>query len=218
MSILTFNNVSYISDERQIIKDVSFELEKGDFLSIVGPSGSGKSTLLKLANSLISPSKGDIFFDGKSLTDIDPIFLRQKVAYVFQTPHLFGETVQDNIQFPYSIRHLPIDMTRVKHLFNLFDMDMTYLKQDVKKLSGGEKQRIALIRQLLFEPDMLLLDEVTSALDQNNKEIVERVIQDLHQKGVTIMWVTHDMAQSKKYANRLMTVVSGYVQSLEVLK
>ena len=218
MSLMTFNNVWYSSDDKDIIKNLSFDLEKGDFMSIVGPSGGGKSTLLKLANSLISPSKGDIFFKGDSLEKLDPISLRQKVSYAFQTPHLFGETVEDNIAFPYSIRQLPVDKERVNVLFDLFQMDKAYLKQDVKKLSGGEKQRIALIRQLLFEPQILLLDEVTSALDQKNKEIVETVIQDCHQKGVTIMWVTHDMEQSQKYANRLMTIVAGQLESLEVLK
>lgn len=218
MSLMTFNNVWYSSDDKDIIKNLSFDLEKGDFMSIVGPSGGGKSTLLKLANSLISPSKGDIFFKGDSLEKLDPISLRQKVSYVFQTPHLFGETVEDNIAFPYNIRQLPVDKERVNVLFDLFQMDKDYLKQDVKKLSGGEKQRIALIRQLLFEPEILLLDEVTSALDQKNKEIVETVIQDCHQKGVTIMWVTHDMEQSQKYANRLMTIVAGQLESLEVLK
>lgn len=97
-------------------------------------------------------------------------------------------------------------------------MDLAYLEQDVKKLSGGEKQRIALIRQLLFMPQILLLDEVTSALDAQNKVLVEEVIKTLHDQGITILWITHDEAQSRKYANKILTLVSGQLESMEVIK
>ncbi|EFR43803.1 ABC transporter ATP-binding protein [Streptococcus pseudoporcinus] len=218
MAILEFKDVSFSSDGKDILKKLSFTIDEGDYVSIVGPSGSGKSTLLKLASYLQSPTSGAIIFDGKSLEDYNPIELRQAISYCFQTPHLFGDKVKDNIQFPYEIRHLSLDQTRVKELFELFKMDLSYLEQDVKKLSGGEKQRIALIRQLLFEPRLLLLDEVTSALDSVNKEIVENVIASLHNKGITILWITHDSSQSKKYANKRLTIVSGELESMEEIK
>ncbi|VTS16766.1 ABC transporter ATP-binding protein [Streptococcus pseudoporcinus] len=218
MAILEFKDVSFSSDGKDILKKLSFTIDEGDYVSIVGPSGSGKSTLLKLASYLQSPTSGAIIFDGKSLEDYNPIELRQAISYCFQTPHLFGDKVKDNIQFPYDIRHLSLDQTRVKELFELFKMDLSYLEQDVKKLSGGEKQRIALIRQLLFEPRLLLLDEVTSALDSVNKEIVENVIARLHNKGITILWITHDSSQSKKYANKRLTIVSGELESMEEIK
>lgn len=218
MAILEFKDVSFSSDGKDILKKLSFTIDEGDYVSIVGPSGSGKSTLLKLASYLQSPTSGAIIFDGKSLEDYNPIELRQAISYCFQTPHLFGDKVKDNIQFPYEIRHLSLDQTRVKELFELFKMDLSYLEQDVKKLSGEEKQRIALIRQLLFEPRLLLLDEVTSALDSVNKEIVENVIASLHNKGITILWITHDSSQSKKYANKRLTIVSGELESMEEIK
>ncbi|WP_149864802.1 ABC transporter ATP-binding protein, partial [Listeria monocytogenes] len=109
----------------------------------------------------------------------------------------------------YHIRHEKVDYRRVDDLFQRFEMDQSYLKQDVKKLSGGEKQRIALIRQLLFEPKVLLLDEVTSALDNHNKAIVEKVIKSLHDKGITILWITHDEEQSRRFANKVLKVVNG---------
>ncbi|VTS22163.1 ABC transporter ATP-binding protein [Streptococcus porcinus] len=218
MPILEFKDVSFSSDGKAILKNLSFTIDEGDYVSIIGPSGSGKSTLLKLASYLQSPTSGDIMFEGKSLEDYNPIKLRQTLSYCFQTPHLFGEKVKDNIQFPYEIRHLSLDQARVNKLFALFQMDLSYLEQDVKKLSGGEKQRIALIRQLLFEPKVLLLDEVTSALDSVNKEIVEEVIERLNNKGVTILWITHDTSQSKKYANKMMTIVDGKLESMEVIK
>ncbi|EMF50126.1 ABC transporter ATP-binding protein [Streptococcus parauberis] len=218
MSLISFNRVQFEVDNRNILNHVNFTVEEGDFLSIVGPSGSGKSTLLKLVSGLISPTKGEILFNGKDIAKQDPIETRKQLSYCFQTPYLFGSTVKDNLAFPFDIRHEEFNQSRVDQLFTLFQMDKTYLNQDVKKLSGGEKQRIALIRQLLFEPKVLLLDEVTSALDSVNKEIVEGVIQELHHKGMTILWITHDAEQSKKYANKLLTLVKGQIESLEVIK
>ncbi|OHX27395.1 methionine ABC transporter ATP-binding protein [Streptococcus iniae] len=218
MSLLAFDHVCFTSDGKDIIKDVTFAVEKGDFISIVGPSGGGKSTLLKLASHLLSPSQGKILFEGNDIAKSDPIKLRQAISYCFQTPYHFGKVVKDDIAYPFSIRHQAYDDKRVKELFELFQMDLAYLEQDVKKLSGGEKQRIALIRQLLFMPQILLLDEVTSALDAQNKVLVEEVIKTLHEQGITILWITHDETQSRKYANKIITLVSGQLESMEVIK
>lgn len=218
MSLLRFENVSYIKDDNTILKNISVNVEKEDFISIVGPSGSGKSTFLKLCSCLISPTEGNIIYKDKSYMEYDPIKWRKYIAYCFQTPYLFGQTVMDNLKFPYSIRNSKFDLTRAEELFVEFKFSRDYLTREVKNLSGGEKQRIALIRTLLFEPDILLLDEVTSALDVDNTLIVENVIQSLNESGVTILWVTHNPKQSKKYANKLLTIENGGVKSLEVLK
>ncbi|WP_159796645.1 ATP-binding cassette domain-containing protein [Streptococcus halichoeri] len=218
MSFLEFKQVQFDADDKQILKDISFTVDQGDFVSIVGPSGSGKSTLLKLTSGLISPTSGQVLFKEQSLEAQDPIATRKTISYCFQAPNLFGDTVEDNIAFPFTIRHQEVNQTRVAELFKLLQMDTSYLKQEVTKLSGGEKQRIALIRQLLFEPKVLLLDEVTSALDAVNKGIVEEVIQSLHDKGLTILWITHDEEQSHKFANKLLTIKEGQVASMEVLK
>jgi putative ABC transport system ATP-binding protein len=150
--------------------------------------------------------------------EYNPIELRKNIAYCFQTPYLFGKTVMDNIAFPYSIREMKVDLKRVEELFPLFNLNIEYLKKDVKNLSGGEKQRIALIRTLLFKPKILLLDEVTSALDVDNALIVEHVIKLLNQNGTTIVWITHSPEQSRKNANKILTIESGEIKSLEVLK
>lgn len=218
MSLVEFQNVSFVDEDKTILKNISVSIGQGDFISIVGSSGSGKSTFLKLCSHLISPTEGNIVFKGKNFTEYNPAELRKSIAYCFQTPYLFGDTVLENINFPFSIRDVKLDQKRVNDLFSMFHMSTDYLGKDTKNLSGGEKQRIALIRSLLFMPEILLLDEITSALDVENASIVENVITSLNNEGITVLWITHNLEQSRKYANKLMTIEDGEIKSLEVLK
>ncbi|KXL53868.1 putative iron export ATP-binding protein FetA [Anaerotignum neopropionicum] len=218
MSLLEFQNVFFNNDGKSILKNISVSIGQGDFISIVGPSGSGKSTFLKLCSHLISPTNGNIIFKGKNFTDYSPTELRKSIAYCFQTPYLFGDTVMENINFPFSIRNVKTDQKRVNDLFSMFHMASDYLDKDVRNLSGGEKQRIALIRSLLFLPEILLLDEITSALDVDNTKIVENVIDSLNKEGTTVLWITHNPEQSRKYANKVLAIEAGEIKSLEVLK
>lgn len=218
MSLLEFQNVSFDNDDKTILKNISVNIDQYDFISIVGPSGSGKSTFLKLCSHLISPTIGNIVFKGKNFTDCNPTELRKSIAYCFQTPYLFGDTVMENINFPFSIRNIKPDQKRVNDLFSMFHMAADYLNKDVRNLSGGEKQRIALIRSLLFIPEILLLDEITSALDVENTKIVENVIDSLNKEGITVLWITHNPEQSRKYANKVLSIEAGEIKSLEVIK
>lgn len=217
MSLLEFENVSFYNDGKTILQDISFGVEQGDFISVVGSSGSGKSTLLKLCGHLISPTSGSILFKSKDYNEYLPTELRKTISYCFQTPYLFGSTVMENIRFPFSIRSSKFDQEIVEELFASFNMSLDYLNKEVKNLSGGEKQRIALIRSLLFKPEILLLDEATSALDSTNTEIVERIVTSLNKEGITVLWITHNLEQNRKYANKLLTIESGKVKSLELL-
>lgn len=122
MPLLDFENVSFDSEGKTILKDISLDIESGDFISVIGPSGSGKSTFLKLCSHLISPNKGDIIYRGKNVMGYNPIDLRKSIAYCFQTPYLFGDTVMDNINFPFSIRNTKQDRKRVDELFSMFHM------------------------------------------------------------------------------------------------
>ncbi|MBC8063091.1 MAG: ATP-binding cassette domain-containing protein [Clostridiaceae bacterium] len=218
MELLELKKVSYISKGKYILKDISLKIKKGDFISVVGASGSGKSTLFKICSHLLSQSEGEIVYKNKNADEYDPIKFRKEISYCFQTPYLFGDKVIDNILFPFIIRNKEIDMSRVKELFFLFNLSEDFLNMQVENLSGGEKQRIALIRALLFEPVILLLDEITSALDSENVFLVENVIQALNNKGMTIMWITHNKEQSKKYANKLLVLEVGEIKALEMLK
>lgn len=112
------------------------------------------------------------------------------------------------------MRKKALDKSLVEQWLERFQMDASYINKDITKLSGGEKQRLALIRQLLFEPKVLLLDEVTSALDAQNAALVEEVIRSLNQEGMTILWVTHNDEQSKRDATKRLTIVEGQLKSL----
>lgn len=218
MPQIEFQDISLHKEGKNILSHINIVIEKGDYLSIVGHSGSGKSTFLKLCCHLISPTEGHIFLDGTDLMQWNPTDLRKDVSYVFQTPVLFGKTVEDNLLFPCQIRKVPLDRARASALLNRFRLAEDVLSHPVQTLSGGEKQRIALVRSLMFPPKILLLDEPTSALDKENTLIVERAIAELNQEGITVLWVTHSDAQSLMYQNRRLTIENGQIQSLEVLR
>lgn len=193
--LLKLAHVSLQIKEKMIVKDLSFTLKEHDFLTLTGPSGCGKSTVLKLIASLISPSSGTIFYQDQDIAHLDPIQYRRAVSYCFQQPLLFGKTVNDNLAFPFAIRKEKVNQARIDHLLKLVALDHSYLTKKKEELSGGEKQRVALIRNLLFPPKILLLDEVTTGLDDQSKEIVHHLINDCHDKGTTILQVTHDQTE-----------------------
>lgn len=218
MNILNIKNIYYRADNTDILKGISVDIKEGDCISIIGSSGSGKSTLLKICSDLITPSSGDIYYRGKNYKDYNPLELRRKISYCIQIPYLFGETVLENLTFPFKIRKKEIDKSEVIKLFEKFNLDESFLDKEIKSLSGGEKQRIALVRNLIYTPDILLLDEVTSALDKENCKLVEAYIKELNDKGVTIVWVTHSMEQSESIFNKRVIISEGKVEKMEELK
>ncbi|MBP1744491.1 MAG: Xenobiotic-transporting ATPase [Firmicutes bacterium] len=218
MSLLEMKNVSYIKEDKIILKDISLQVEEGDFITIVGASGSGKSTMLKLFSHLISPTSGEILYRGRDMMSYDPVLLRREISYCVQSGGLFGRTAEDNLAFPYEIRGLEMDREAVAALLSKFGLGQDVLKEENRSLSGGEKQRVALARTLLLKPAVVLLDEVTSALDQENTRIVEDVIRQLNDGGTTILWITHSPEQSRRLGSKLLTVENGEIRSLEVLR
>lgn len=208
MVLLKLEAVSYQSDQRIILDQISLIVEQGAFLTISGPSGGGKSTLLRLIASLLTPTSGEILFQGKSQQQYDYTEYRQQVSYCFQQPSLFGETVLDNLTLPYSIRNLTPDQSKMMKHLEMVDLPKEYLTKNISELSGGERQRVALIRNILFLPQILLLDEVTTGLDEQTKRIIHRLIKNIQQKGCTILQVTHDEAEIQA-AEKLLLIQGG---------
>ena len=208
MKLFELEHLGLVSPGKIILEDISLSLEAGTHLTITGPSGSGKSSLLKLLASLVSPSSGRIVYQGQDLEELDPVAYRREVSYCFQQPVLFGQTVRDNMAFPFEIRHLPFDQERVLAALARLNLGPEFLEKPIKELSGGEKQRVALVRNLLFEPKVLLLDEVSSGLDENTKHVLRTFLKDLQQEGVTLIEVTHDQ-QEIEAAEQLLTIIGG---------
>ena len=208
MKIFELDNLGLVSPEKIILEEISLSIEKGEHLTITGPSGSGKSSLLKVLAGLVSPSSGRLFYQGQDLEDLDPVSYRREVSYCFQQPVLFGQTVRDNMAFPFEIRQILFDQKTVLAALARLDLGPEFLEKPIKELSGGEKQRVALVRNLLFEPKVLLLDEVSSGLDEKTKTLLRTFLTDLHQAGVTLIEVTHDQREIET-AGRLLTIVEG---------
>lgn len=218
MSILKLDNIKYSQNNDDILKGINLNIDEGDIISIVGPSGSGKSTLLKICSDLISATAGDIHYRDKNYKDYNPIELRKNISYCVQIPFLFGDTVYDNLSYPFKIRKKEVDKTLVIEFLEKFNLDKSYIEKSVDSLSGGEKQRIALIRNLIFKPDILLLDEVTASLDPENSKVVENIIKDLNKSGTTVLWITHDIAQSNSIFNKKITMENGLIKHKEDLR
>lgn len=175
-AILRLENVGFQADGVTILNEINFQLRAGEFKLITGPSGCGKSTLLKIIASLQSPTSGSIFFAGKDINDLTPETYRQQVSYCAQTPALFGDSVYDNLIFPWQIRQKQPDPKALVADLARFGLAKNTLEKSINELSGGEKQRVSLIRNLQFLPQVLLLDEITSALDESNKKNVNEII------------------------------------------
>ena len=191
--LLQLKNVAWQAGATQILNNICFDLRAGEFKLITGQSGCGKSTLLKIVASLISPSSGEILFEGKEISTLKPEAYRQQVSYCAQTPALFGDTVYDNLIFPWQIRDKRPEPDVFLEDLARFQLPETILKKNINELSGGEKQRVSLIRNLQFLPKILLLDEITSALDESNKRNVNELIHHyVRDKKIAVLWVTHD--------------------------
>lgn len=214
-TLMQLQHVNYQVDDKKILTDINLAIPAGSHYTLTGPSGSGKSTLLRIMASMISKTSGDLIFDGQPLESYDPIMYRRQVSYCFQQPTLFGETVADNLAFPYQIRKQPMDTDHVVEALEYVGLSAATLTQKIEALSGGERQRVALIRNILFLPKMLLLDEVTAGLDEANKQIVHEWLRHLNvDRHVTTVMITHDTTEIAA-ADQLLQVTAG---QLEVLK
>lgn len=218
MSILSLENVKYSFENTNILNGIDLNISKGDCVSIIGTSGSGKSTLLKLCSDLISPTSGSISFYEKDYNLYEPINLRKQISYCVQIPYLFGDTVYQNLSYPFKIRKQEVNKDKIIKFMQQLNLDESYLEKNINSLSGGEKQRVALIRNLLYKPEILLLDEVTSGLDSQNAKIVQDLIKDLNEDGVTVMWITHSLAQSESIFNKRIQIEQGKIVKEETLK
>ncbi|WMJ81062.1 ABC transporter ATP-binding protein [Clostridium sp. MB40-C1] len=197
-------NMNYhtLKSETEALKDISFTVKQGEYISIVGPSGCGKSTVLNIIAGLLIPSTGNVLVDGKNIDNSSLI-----IGYMFQKDQLFEWlTVWNNVLLGLKIQHKINDdninkVTKLLHDYNLWDFKNYYPKQ----LSGGMRQRVALIRTLALNPDILLLDEPFSALDyQSRLNASDEIYKIIKRENKTAIMVTHDIAEAISMSNRVL--------------
>ncbi|PLP41124.1 iron ABC transporter ATP-binding protein FetA, partial [Klebsiella pneumoniae] len=198
--------VGFKTDDAVILHNINFQLRAGEFKLITGPSGCGKSTLLKIIASLLSPTSGRLFFDDADVATLSPERYRQQVSYCAQTPALFGDSVYDNLIFPWQIRNKQPDPQALLADLQRFGLDENMLEKSINELSGGEKQRVSLIRNLQFLPRVLLLDEPTNHLDIETIDWLEGFLKTF--KG-TIIFISHDRSFIRNMATRIVDLDRG---------
>ncbi|XPV77819.1 MAG: ATP-binding cassette domain-containing protein [Desulfovibrio sp.] len=200
MDQITFalQNISYTYDsspDTPCFTNVSCQFKNNRLSIITGLSGTGKSTLLRLLIRLISPQEGQIFFKGEDISQLDPLALRSQVVTVGQSPTLVSGSVRDNLLLPYSFssnkqKSVPSD-ARMTAMLNELSLSTITLEQSASSLSLGQKQRLCLIRALLIEPEVLLMDEPASALDEESKKIVEAIAANYCTNNKSVIMISH---------------------------
>src|SRR5215212_5127364 len=216
--LIAYANVGKTFDGGRVVAvhDVSLEVAEGEFLAVVGGSGSGKTTLLRLANRLIEADTGSITVEGEEVRNVDPILLRRRIGYVFQSGGLFPHmTVADNIGITPKLLGAPAAeiAARVDELLDLVRLDRAlYRDRFPHELSGGQRQRVGVARALAARPKIVLMDEPFGALDPLTRDALGDDYRSLHDTlGLTTVMITHDMLEAVLLADRIAVIRAGQV-------
>jgi ABC-type multidrug transport system fused ATPase/permease subunit len=183
--------------DRVVLRDVSFAVPRGQVLALVGASGAGKSTLLRCLNRLAEPESGTIELDGDDIRHVAPELLRRRVALVAQAPAMLPGTVEENLAYGLDVLRAE---TRDAALA-ASGLDASFLPRSAKALSGGERARVALARALTREPDAILLDEPTAALDPETARVIAQTVAALAQRDLAVILATHDHALAESVSD-----------------
>ena len=206
---------TYVIDKRQnnVLRNVSFNVEEGDMVAIMGPSGSGKSTLLNIIGGIDSADEGNLVIDGERLADMSEknlsLYRRKHLGYIFQMYNLIPNlTVRENIEVGAYLSDKPLDVDELLHTLGIYE----HQRKLPNQLSGGQQQRTAIGRAIVKNPDIRLCDEPTGALDYNTSKEILKLIETVNQKyGNTIVMVTHNDA-IKDMADRVVKLRDGMIR------
>jgi putative spermidine/putrescine transport system ATP-binding protein len=216
-AFVTFDRVQKSYDgETLVVKDLNLQIAQGEFLTMLGPSGSGKTTCLMMLAGFETATHGEIMLDGKPINNIPPH--KRGIGMVFQNYALFPHmTVAENLAFPLEVRGMGKSDREAKITRALDMVQMgTFAGRRPAQLSGGQQQRIALARALVFEPELVLMDEPLGALDKQLRETLQFEITNLaHQLGITVVYVTHDQTEALTMSDRVAVFDDGRIQQLD---
>ena len=215
MSQIEFKNVTkeYIPGNK-VLDDVSFSIEKGEFVFMIGPSGAGKSTIIKLLTREEKPEEGQIFFNNEDISNITPEEMpeyRRKIGVVYQDYKLLNsKTVYDNVAVSLEVvdsgeQEIKSVVPNVLSLVGLLDHSSYYPQE----LSGGEKQRVAIARALAHEPDVLIADEATGMIDPDISDEIVELLEKINSLGTTVIMATHDQRIVDKLTKRVIKIQKG---------
>ena len=219
--IVTKNlNFEYIRN-REVLKNISFKIKKGEIFVIMGPSGVGKSTLLRLFELLQLPTSGELFINDiliKDLSEKKLLPIRRRIGMVYQNVTLFDGSVAQNIGYGLKLRKVPRYQRQMLIRNVLSEVGLEgFEKRNIHSLSGGEAQRVAIARILVWEPEIILMDEPTANLDPSNTGKIEQLIQHINEiHNTTIVIATHNLFQAKRIAHRVGLLLNGNFVEIDV--
>ena len=219
---LVCNHISYVYQpgtayETKVLHDVNLTINKGDFIALIGHTGSGKSTLVQHLNGLLKPTEGQIFFEGNDIheKDYDRSYLRSKVGLVFQYPEhqLFADTVLNDVCFGPKNLKLPLLEVQQRAFEAIHLVGLTDDVYDLSpfELSGGQMRRVAIAGVLAMKPDILILDEPSAGLDPMGRRELFEILKSLHEIGMTILYITHNMEEVAEFARRVLVMDQGSI-------
>ena len=218
--MIEYKHVALRYGEKSVLEDVNLKIKDGEFMVLVGPSGSGKTTMLKMINRLLEPTDGNIYMDDKRIKDYNQRDLRLSTGYVLQQIALFPNlTVAENIAIIPEMKGWNKD--KIKHnTAELLEMvglpAKEYAGRFPSMLSGGEQQRVGIVRAIIGEPRILLMDEPFSALDAISRKQLQVLTKKLHNEfGVTIIFVTHDTDEALILADRIAVLQNGQICQID---
>jgi osmoprotectant transport system ATP-binding protein len=218
-TIVEFRSSAFAINGRALLENISFNIEEGETVVLLGRSGSGKTTTLKLINRLLEPTSGEVLVEGKKTTDWDPIRLRRRIGYVIQEIGLFPHfTVARNVALVPSLEAWPPEKVtaRVNEMLSLVGLDPArFASRMPRELSGGQRQRVGVARALAADPSILLLDEPFGALDPITRGEIQKEFRALQKRlGKTMVFVTHDVREAFILADRIGLMQDGHLVTL----
>ena len=213
--MIEFIDVAKIYKTQTAVEDISFKIDDGEFVCLIGTSGSGKTTIMRMINRMTEPSKGKILIDGEDIMTKNPVQLRREIGYVIQQigllPHM---TIYENITLVPALLKWDEERKRkiAEELIKKVDLPVEYLEKYPSQLSGGQQQRIGVIRALAAEQNIILMDEPFGALDPITRESLQNLIKSIQKElGKTVVFVTHDMNEAIGLADKILIMDMGHV-------
>lgn len=220
-AMIQFKDIEKRYRDETVFEHFNLDIEKGEFLTIIGTSGSGKTTLLKMINGLILPDKGSVYVDGKDIQNEDLIQLRRSIGYCIQGSMLFPHmNVEDNIAYVPNLlnrKNKKKTYEAVSKWMNIVGLSDDMRERYPSQMSGGEQQRVGIARALASSPEILLMDEPFGAVDEITRGSLQKELKEIHKKTkITIIFITHDIAEALILGTKVLVLNQGIIQQYDI--